>query len=97
MIVTYEDEAGKRSAVEKEFNVEVTPAAAETDMSTVNGGEEEQGFPVLPLMLGALFIILAVIAVIIVITVRKKKKTTIEEEDLLDEVERFAEDERHEP
>lgn len=96
MVVSYEDEAGKVSTVEKEFSLGVTAQAEPADMSAMMPQEEEKGFPLLPILLIVLLLVIAVI-VVIVIKVRKKKKTVMEEEELLDEVDRFIEDEHIEP
>ncbi|MBC5689795.1 hypothetical protein H8S37_12800 [Mediterraneibacter sp. NSJ-55] len=96
MVVSYEDEAGKASTVEKEFSLGVTAQAEPADMSAMMPQEDEKGFPLLPILLIVLLLVIAVI-VVIVIKVRKKKKTVMEEEELLDEVDRFIEDEHIEP
>lgn len=96
MIVSYEDEAGKASTVEKEFSLEITPEAAPADMSAMMTVEEEKGFPILPVIL--ILLVLAVIVTIVAVRkVKKKKKAAREEEDLFDEVDRFTEDEHIEP
>lgn len=96
MVVSYEDEAGKASTVEKEFSLGVTAQAEPADMSAMMTQEEEKGLPILPILLIVLLMAIAVV-VVIVVKVRKKKKTAMEEEELLDEVDRFIEDEHIEP
>ncbi|MCU6746241.1 hypothetical protein OCV51_00970 [Faecalicatena acetigenes] len=96
MVVSYEDEAGKASTIEKEFVLTVMEQAEPADMAEMMPMEEEKGFPVLPVVIAAL-LLLIVIVVIVVLKMRKKKKIAIEEEELLDEVDRFIEDEHIEP
>lgn len=94
MIVSYEDDAGKVSTVDKEFMLQIMPEQAPMDMM---GGEamampQEKGFPVLPVAIGA-GVLAAIMGTVIVLKKRKKKKESVEEEDLLDEVDRFTENE----
>lgn len=92
MVVSYEDEAGKVSTAEKEFEIEVIPAE-QGDMDTMmEPVAEEKGFPVLPVVAAVIIIIVGAAAVIL-IRRRKKKRALAEEEDLADEVDRFTEDE----
>ncbi len=92
MIVTYEDESGKVSSSEKEFEMEVLPAM-EMDMSMMEElPQEEKGFPFLPVVILLMVIVVAVV-VVILLRRRKKKRALAEEEDLADEVDRFTEDE----
>ena len=91
MIVTYEDEAGNESKVEQEFNIEVTPAVDDTAMS-MEEEEQSKGLPIVPILI--LILAVAVVIAAVVITKKKKKKRAqLEEEDLMDEVDRFTEDE----
>ena len=91
MIVTYEDEAGNESKVEQEFNIEVTPAVDDTAMP-MEEEEQSKGLPIVPILI--LILAVAVVIAAVVITKRKKKKRAqLEEEDLMDEVDRFTEDE----
>ena len=91
MIVTYEDEAGNESKVEQEFNIEVTPAVDDTAMP-MEEEEQSKGLPIVPILI--LILVVVVVVAAIVITKRKKKKRAqLEEEDLMDEVDRFTEDE----
>lgn len=93
MIVTYEDDSGKVSTVEKEFTLQVLPEAPPMDMTQMTDVPVEKPFPVIPVVIGALAVIAAIIILIVVLKKRKKKKASVEEEDLLDEVDRFTEDE----
>ena len=91
MIVSYEDEAGKVSSKEEEFEVEVLPAAEDMGMVTAEP-VEEKGFPLIQVLIGV--IVVAAVAVTVFMIRRKKKKQALaEEEDLMDEVDRFTEDE----
>ncbi len=91
MIVTYEDEAGNESKVEQEFNMEVTAAVDDTAMP-MEEENQSKGLPIVPILI--LILVVVVVVVAIVITKRKKKKRAqLEEEDLMDEVDRFTEDE----
>lgn len=92
MIVSYEDDAGKASTVEKEFSLQITPEQAPMDVTTMAEMPEEKGFPLIPVII-AVVVVAAVIVIIIVMKKRKKKKESVEEEDLVDEVDRFTEDE----
>lgn len=93
MVVTYEDDAGKVSTVEKEFTLEVMPEAPPMDMTQMTDVPVEKPFPVIPVAIGAAVAVAAIIILIVVLKKRKKKKESVEEEDLLDEVDRFTEDE----
>lgn len=91
MIVTYEDEAGKESVKEETFELEVVPAMDDMDMM-MEPPVEEKGFPVMPVVVVVLVIV--VIGVVLFILRRKKKKQALaEEEELVNEVDRFTEDE----
>ncbi len=92
MVVSYEDESGKESTMEKEFALDITPEQAPMDMSQMTDAPAEKSFPVVPVVIGVV-IIAAIITIIIVIKKKKKKIESVEEEDLLDEVDRFTEDE----
>lgn len=91
MTVTYEDEAGKVSSVEKEFKIEVTEAAAEVDTGKIPEAEPKS-FPVVPFIIVVL-ILAGVVTTVVVVRRKKKKSMLSEEEDLADEVDRFTEDE----
>lgn len=96
MIVTYEDESGNQSSTEKEFELEVMPAMEmdmNMDMEMMGAVPmEEKGFPVIPVVIGAVIVLIVVVSVVL-LRRRKKKRALAEEEDLADEVDRFTEDE----
>ena len=91
MTVSYEDEAGAVSTVEKELKLEVSEVMdqmAMTDMPI----EESKGLPVIPIIAVAAVVIL--IAVIVIVRKMKKKKLLLQEEEgLLDELDGPSEDE----
>ena len=91
MIVTYEDETGKESMKEETFELEVVPAMEDVDMM-MEMPEEKRSIPVLPIVL-LLLIIAAIVITVLLIRRKKKKQALAEEEDLIDEVDRFTEDE----
>lgn len=93
MTVTYEDETGKESSKEEEFELEVLPVMADDAMNmTAEPMAEEKGFPVFPVIIGVIAI--AVVGTVILLVRRKRKKQAwAEEEDLADEVDRLTEDE----
>ncbi len=95
MVVTYEDESGNPSSREEEFEIQVT-APMEMDMGDMEMmgemPEEAKGFPVIPVVIVAAVILVIVLAVVLTRR-RKKKRAQAEEEDLVDEVDRFTEDE----
>ena len=92
MVVSYEDDAGKASTVEKEFALQIMPEQAPMDVSAMAEMPEEKGFPLVPVIIGVA-VVAAVIVIIVIMKKRKKKKESLEEEDLVDEVDRFTEDE----
>ena len=92
MVVSYEDESGKASTVEKEFSLQITPEQAPMDMSQMAEAPMDKGLPIVPIVI-AVAVVAAVVIIIIVLKMRKKKMKSVEEEDLLDEVDRFTEDE----
>lgn len=96
IILTYEDDAGNVQTTEQEFtlNVSAMPDMTEMDIAEMMP-EEESGFPIVGIV--AVIAALAAIGGIaaFVLLKRKKKRLAVsEEEELLDEVERSAEDER---
>ena len=95
MVVTYEDESGNPSSREEEFEIQVT-APMEMDMGDMEMmgemPEEAKGVPVIPVVIAAAVILVIVLAVVLTRR-RKKKRAQAEEEDLVDEVDRFTEDE----
>lgn len=90
MVVTYEDDAGSVSTVEKEFSLEVT-AASEDTAAAMPVKAEKQGLPILPIA-GGVVVVIGVIVTVIVIKHKKKKNN--EEEDFLDELDRSDPDEQ---
>lgn len=92
MVVSYEDESGKASTVEKEFSLQITPEQAPMDMTQMAEAPMDKGLPIVPIVI-AVAVVAAVVIIIIVLKMRKKKMKSVEEEDLLDEVDRFTEDE----
>lgn len=92
MVVTYEDEAGKVSTKEEEFELEVVPAVTEDMAMMSEAPVEEKGFPVIPVVIGAV-VVAAVVTAILLVRRKKKKQAWAEEEELADEVDRFTEDE----
>ena len=92
MIVTYEDESGNQSKTEEEFTIEVLPESQEDAGIIEEQQEEEKGFPVLLIVI-LILIIAAAVAAVLIIRKKKKKKDAVEEEELMDEVDRFTEDE----
>lgn len=91
MILSYEDEAGTLSTIEKTFTMPVV-SMQETgmDMSTEPSAENNK-FPLIPVIIGVVVILAA--AVVVIYKVRKKKKAKAEEEGLEDELDRLIEDE----
>lgn len=93
MIVTYEDESGNPSTTEKEFPLMITPAQIQSDMIPTSMGEIEQESSKMPLVIGVIAVIVVIVLIVVVVKLRKKKKAALEEEDLVNEVDRFTEDE----
>lgn len=96
MTLSYEDESGKVSTTEKEFQLEITEDMIDTGMVDMAVAENEKAFPVLPVVIGVL-IIAAVTAGVIIFKKKKKRKLEAEEEGLVDEFDRLTEDEPREP
>ncbi|HJA67024.1 MAG TPA: hypothetical protein H9955_12105 [Candidatus Mediterraneibacter cottocaccae] len=96
LVLSYEDDAGNVTTVEQPFTVMVSPMEEITDVGMYEEFPEETQSSPLPGILVALaaVIVLVVIAVVVVVKRRKKKRMAEEEEELMDEVERFTEDER---
>ena len=97
LILTYEDDSGREYSVEQPFTMTVTAEMEPADMEMMTDMPEETGSPAG--LIAAVVIIVAAAAVVttVVLKRRKKKNRSSEEEELLDEVERFTEDERREP
>ena len=71
--------------------MEVTAAVDDTAMP-MEEENQSKGLPIVPILI--LILVVVVVVAAIVITKRKKKKRAqLEEEDLMDEVDRFTEDE----
>ena len=93
IVISYEDESGKGATMEKEFSLTVMPASdPTTDMMPMEGKAPEQGLPVVPIVI-AVVIVAGIAAIVLVRRYKKKKMAALEEEDLLNEVDRFTEDE----
>lgn len=92
MIATYEDESGKVSTAEKEFTMQITPEQLPMDVSQMTDVPAEKGLPIIPIIIG-LIVVTAVVVTVFMIRRKKKRMKSVEEEDLLDEVDRFTEDE----
>ena len=97
LILTYEDDSGREYSVEQPFTMTVTAEMEPADMEMMTDMPEETGSPAG--LIAAVVIIVAAAAVVttVVLKRRKKKNRSSEEEELLDEVERFTEDERRQP
>lgn len=91
MVVTYEDTAGKVSTAEKEFTLTIAPEQKPMDAMAPPEPQAKKT-PIIPIIIGVV-IIGGIAAVVIIVKKKKKKKESLEEEDLMDEVDRFTEDE----
>ena len=79
--------------MEKEFALTVIPAQSPAgDMMPVEAEVTEKNFPVVPVVL-AVVIVAGIVAIVLFRRHKKKKMEVLEEEDLLNEVDRFTEDE----
>lgn len=98
LVLTYEDDSGKEYSVEQPFTMTVTAEMQPADMEMMTDMSEETGSPVGPII-AVIVIVAAAAAIVAVVLVKKRKKKiqSSEEEELMDEVERFTEDERREP
>ena len=92
VVISYEDEAGKSASMEKEFSLTVTPAQNPADMMPVEAEAPEKGLPVVPIVI-AVVVVAGIVTVVLLRRHKKKKMAALEEEDLLNEVDRFTEDE----
>lgn len=93
MTLSYEDESGSLASTEQTFQLEILEVSDDMAMMDEEMIEDEKGFPVLPVIL----VILALGAAAAAVIARKRKKKRqmeIEEEGLLDELDRYSEDER---
>ena len=98
LVLTYEDDSGKEYSVEQPFTMLVTAEMEPADMEMMTDVPEETGSPV-GIIIAVIVIVAAATAVVTAVLLkrRKKKIQSSEEEELMDEVERFTEDERGEP
>lgn len=98
LVLTYEDDSGKEYSVEQPFTMTITSEIEPADMEMMTDIPEDTGSPV-GLIVAVIVGVAAVAAVVMAVLLkrRKKKIQSSEEEELLDEVERFTEDERREP
>lgn len=95
LVLTYEDDSGKEYSVEQPFTMTVTAEMEPADMEMMTDIPEEAGSPVgLIIAIIAVVVVAAAIVTVVLLKKRKKKIQSSEEEELLDEVERFTEDER---
>ena len=95
LVLTYEDDSGKEYSVEQPFTMTVTAEMEPADMEMMTDIPEEVGSPVgLIIAIIAVVVVAAAIVTVVLLKKRKKKIQSSEEEELLDEVERFTEDER---
>ena len=93
MTLSYEDESSSLASTEQTFQLEILEVSDDMAMMDEEMIEDEKGFPVLPVIL----VILALGAAAAAVIARKRKKKRqmeIEEEGLLDELDRYSEDER---
>ena len=97
MTLSYEDESGKVTTTEKEFQLEIVESAPEMDgdMGEMTAAETNAKLPIVPIV-AVLLIIAAVAAGIVFYKKKKKRKLEEEEEGLIDEFDRLTEDEPRE-
>lgn len=98
LVLSYEDDSGKEYTVEQPFTMTVTAEMEPADMEMMMDVPEETGSPIgiIIAVIAGLVVIGAVTAVLL-LKRRKNKIQSSEEEELMDEVERFTEDERRQP
>ena len=98
LVLTYEDDSGKEYSVEQPFTMTITSEMEPADMEMMTDIPEDTGSPV-GLIVAVIVGVAAVAAVVTAVLLKRRKKRiqSSEEEELLDEVERFTEDERREP
>ena len=99
LVLSYEDDSGNVTTVEQPFTMMVSPAEEMVDNGELEMIEpEEESSPVMGIVVAVMAgIVLVIIAVVVILKRRKRKIQLAEEEELMDEVERFTEDERREP
>ncbi len=97
LVLTYEDDSGKEYSIERPFTMTVTAEMEPEDMGMMTDMPEDTGSPA-GLIIAVTVVVIAAAAVVTVVLLkrRKKKIQSSEEEELMDEVERFTEDERRE-
>lgn len=97
ILITYEDEAGEESTIEKEMTLYVNEPFYDEYMFEDPGmmEEEKKGFPIWAIILIIVLVIGAGVAAFVIIRRKKKKKAAAAEQALLDEelLEEEAEDE----
>ena len=99
LVLSYEDDSGNVTTVEQPFTMMVSPAEEIMDTGEFEMTEpEDEGSPAVGIIVAVLAgIVLVIIAVVVILKQRKRRIQLAEEEELMDEVERFTEDERREP
>ena len=95
MTMSYEDESGKVSTVEKEFQLEISEMAEDMAMMDVPMEEAGGKFPVIPVAIGVV-VVAGGVAGAVIYKKKKKKRQEEEEEGLADEFDRLTEDEPRE-
>lgn len=96
MTLSYEDESGKISSTEKEFELIIGEPVDDVGMMDMPDESEQGKFPVVPIVIAVVMIIGTVIGIVIY-KKKKHKKSEEEEERLADEFDRLTEDEPREP
>lgn len=98
LVLTYEDDSGKEYSVEQPFTMTVTEAMEPADTDMAMDIPEENESPA-GLIIAVIVIVAGAAAIVTAVLLkrRKKKIQSSEEEELMDEVERFTDDERWEP
>ncbi|MEG2305633.1 MAG: hypothetical protein RSC17_09450 [Lachnospiraceae bacterium] len=92
LILSYEDEGGVVTTVEKQFELTVTEPIDQGAMIGADKAEVKKGLPIIPIVIG-IFMVGGAIAGVVIYKKKKKKKLADEEEGLADEFERLTEDE----
>lgn len=97
MTLSYEDESGKATTTEKEFQLEILDSMPEMETGMTEAVMEESGpkLPILPIVI-LLLVIAGTVAGVIIFKKKKKRKLEEEEEGLIDEFDRLTEDEPRE-
>lgn len=96
MTLSYEDESGKISTIEKEFELFISEPAEQAGMTDIVNEPEGGKFPVVPVVI-AVLVIGGVVVGIVIYKKKKNKKSEEEEEGLADEFDRLTEDEPRKP